>query len=270
MDLFFSITTWVLIATSARALLRTMAHRFLMRSMYGGARYDEMCMVTSLLGFQARRIFLMRVNKWIALWIGFAALAHHFQHSGRPWMGIGYLWLPMIALMVGCVQFFGQTRPAAILLLGASNHEALRLQSSLSNKLFPHRPVSLLETSEVDVDLRLAPGDVYRITLGDWQDAVWRFARSVLVIVVDMRQMTPPVNEELQFVVHENLEYKTILLNPKNTLLPKPELSMCRTASSPQECLAIVARAFEGDNTLPSDVHPLRDLEVTKREAQAT
>lgn len=268
MDLFFSIVTWVLIAISALAVLRALADRFIMRATYGGARYDEMQTVTSLLGFQTQRIFTRRAIKWIALWIGFAALAHHFQHSERPWAEMGQLWLPMIAFMVGCVQFFGQMRPAAILVLGASNQEALGLQRSIFDKLFPHLPVSLLETSDVDVDMRIMPGEVYRITLGDWQDAVWRFARSVLVIVVDMRQMTPPVERELQFIVDENLQYKSILLDPKSISLSKSALSKCRIVSSPHECVAIVARAFDGYDSLPSDVHPLRDLDVTKREPQ--
>ncbi|MFM8328334.1 MAG: hypothetical protein ACKN9U_26030, partial [Pirellulaceae bacterium] len=205
----------------------------MMRSMYGGARYDEMRTVTSLLGFQSQRVFTRRAIKWIALWIGFAATAHHFQHSDKPFAEIGNLWLPMVALMVGFVQFFGQMRPAAILVLGSSNHAGLTLQRSVFDKVFPHLPVSLLETSEVDADIRTMPGEVYRITLGDWEDVVWRFARSVLVIIVDMRQMTPPVQRELQFIVQECLQYKTVLLDPNNVSLSSSELSKCRIVSSP-------------------------------------
>lgn len=265
MDLFLSIATWVLIVVSANALLRALSDRFLMRAVYGRGRYDEMQTVTSLLGFQSRRVLTLRAFKWLGLWVGFAALAHHFQHAERPWAEMGRLWAPMIALMVGCVQVFGQQRPAAILVLGGSTRDAILLQGAISNTVRFHRSVSLLETSDLLADMRHVSGDVFRITLGGWREAVWRFARSALVLVVDVRQTTDLVEEELRFVVAEGLQYKTLLLDPGNVSRSRPELAACRVASSTPECVAVVARAFDGHDTLPSDVKPLRDLNVTGR-----
>lgn len=262
MNLLFSIGTWIAIGFSVLAVLRMLQDRSMQRLMYGGSRYDEMKTVTSLLGFQARRVFARRAFKWIGLWIGISALAHHFQHSKAPWAEMGVLLFPMVCLMIGCVQSFGQMRPAAILVLGASDHDSLRLHRAIHDKLFPHLPVSLLETSNLDADISIMAGEVYRITLGEWQDAIKRFGRSVLVIVVDMRRMTDAIDWELKFIIQEGLQFKTVLLDPSGNAISDLELSKCKIVSGALECVAIVAQAFQGYDTLPSDARPLCDLQV--------
>jgi hypothetical protein len=166
----------------------------------------------------------------------------------------------MLALMVGCVQFFGQSRPAIILVLGSSVPETMQMQAQLSDKLFPHRPVSLLESNDDRINIKYTAGNCFRITFGKWRDAVWRFARSVLVIVVDMRTMTPPVDEELQFICDEGLQFKTVLLKPADMALPIPELASCRVVNSDEQCIEAVLQAFESPATLPSDVSPLHSV----------
>ena len=173
------------------------------------------------------------------------------------WQNLGNLWLAMIALMVGCVQFFGQTRPAVILVLASSNPRALRLHRKLSDDLFPHRAISLLETGNFREDRTVVAGNCYRITMGNWKDAVWRFARCALVVVVDIREMTPAVREELEFVVREELQFKTIILKSLEQCLPDERLNQCCVVQTEAQCAAVVERAFDPSNELPSDDRPI-------------
>lgn len=260
-----AIVAWFCLISAAFAVVQALMNRFLMRATYGPYRYDEQSSATWLIGLRSGRILQLGINKWVLFAVGAAFLAHRLQHVERPWENLGDLWLPMLALMTGCVQFYGQSRPAGVLVLGASTVEAMELQQALAKRLFPHRPVSLLEGSGKFESVRILPGDVFRITWGDWQDAVWRFARTVQVIVVDVRQMTPPVDRELQFLIEEDLTFKTVLLLPPGAELPYPALAACRIVRSPDECVALLARAFAGYATLPSDVKPIRELDLVTK-----
>ena len=257
-----AIFAWACLVISLMAIVSGLMNRWMMRMTYGPYRYDEQATATWLVGLRSGRVLQLGLHKWILFAVGAAFLAHWLQHAERPWENFGTLWAPMLALMVGCVQFFGQSRPAGILVLGASTNEAFDLQATLRDKLFPHRPVSLLEDSGGFESRRRLPGDVFRISIGDWQTAVWRFARTVEVIVVDARQLTPPVDEELRFLIAEDLTFKTVLLLPPGAELTYSELSECRIARTPEEAALALSRAFSGYDTLPSDVRPIRRLEV--------
>ncbi len=255
-DVIASILAWVLFAVSILAILRMFFDRLLMVMLYGRSRYQSCRAVTSMLGLKSQRILTQRILKWLLFLIGALALAEHLQRSQQPWRNLGQLWLPMIALMVGCVQFFGQMRPGVILVLGASEPQSMRLHEKLSNALFPHRVVSLLESPRTieSVSVR-TPGDCFRVTLGDWRDTVWRFARSVLLVVVDLRTITPPVEEELAFIVREDLQFKTILLKPTADRLHIPQLHDCSIVDTEEACLEQVRQTFESYKSLPSERH---------------
>ena len=253
-----TVIAWLVLATCAMAMYRTVQYQLLLMAMYGRSRYQSCRAITSLLGYKSNRILVQRFNKWLLFWIGTVFLIEHLQHSPQPFRELGNLWLPLIALMVGCVQFFGQARPAAILVLGACESPAIRLHRQIAGTMFPHRAVSLLETGNEDEDIRLIPGDCFRITIGPWEDAVWRFARSVFVIVVDMRKMTPAVCKELAFIVQEQLQFKTILINPDEAPLSATELEQCCICTTEAECLQKLESVFTSNDTLPSDHAPIR------------
>jgi hypothetical protein len=249
-----TVVAWILLGISVMAICRMLLDRHLLVLLYGRSRYHACRAVTSMLGLRSQRILSQRAFKWLLFLIGAVALAEHLQHSENPWRNLGDIWLPMLALMIGCVQFFGQMRPAAILVLG-NGRRAVTLQEITSDALFPHRTVSLLEIGK---EVR-APGDCFRVTFGDWKDTVWQLARSVLVIIVDMRKVTPAVDEELDFILRERLQYKTILLKSTDQPLPKESLSECSIVETEDQCLAKVKHAFQSSMTLPSDHRPIRN-----------
>jgi hypothetical protein len=248
-----TILAWILLGTSVLAILRMFLNRLLQIVTYGRSRYEGCQIVTSLLGLKSRRILMQRANKWMLFAVGIIVFVEHLQHSEHPWRQLGDIWLGLLALMVGCVQFFGQLRPGAILVLG-SGSESITLHENLNRALFPHRAVSLLE---INKEVR-APGDCFRVTMGDWHETVWRFARAVLVIVIDMRQITPAVEEELHFTCEEPLTFKTILLTHPGQELPLPKLHECARVDSMEECIRRVKHCFDAPEALPSDLHPFR------------
>jgi hypothetical protein len=253
-----SVLAWILLGVAALAIVRMLDDRFRMVSLYGRTRYESCQAITSLLGTKSRRVLQQRLGKWLLFSIGAVAIAEHMQHSSQPWQEWGRLWLPMIALAIGCLQFYGQARPAVVLLLGASTPETLRLHGQLLHGLWPNRSVSLIETGEALDDITHAPGDCFRVTFGEWKDVVWRFARSVLVIVIDIRKLTPPVHEELQFIVNEELQYKTVLIKHADQVLPDQRLADCAVLVTEAECLEKVKHVFASPHLLPSDQHPIR------------
>jgi hypothetical protein len=70
--------------------------------------------------------------------------------------------------------------------------------------------------------------------------------------------MTPALDQELEFIVQERLQFKTILLKPSGLRLPKEELGECAIVDTDDQVLAKLKRAFESSTTLPSDHRPVR------------
>lgn len=255
-DMISSIAAWAMLSVSVFAIARMYVDRFWMMHLYGKTRYHSCRIVTSMLGLQSKRVVKRRLFKWALFLIGAVAIGDHIQHSVEPWKNVGHLWPPFIALMIGCGEFFGQSRPAAILILGASSSQAASLHNKVSEKLFPHRAVSLLDDNQNRGDFR--SGDCFRITFGEWEDVVWRFGRCVLVIVVDTRTMTPNVEAELRYVVREQLQFKTVIVKPAEQVLLDSRLNECCIVESDDACIERVYETYQLHDELPSDHRPIK------------
>lgn len=121
----------------------------------------------------------------------------------------------LVTLAVGLVMWGIQRVPASILVLGSSSTDSLSLQAAVKSAASPFRPVSLLAASPLRLPVRLQ-GDSFRI-LGVWDDADWReavfaFANAAALIVLDVRNLTPQVEEEFRHVVSHGYAYKTLFI----------------------------------------------------------
>lgn len=257
--LLFGVAAWACVAVAAWALLMGCMNRLLMKKLYGPARYHACHAATWLLGMQAKRIRTLAFLKWICAIIGVYGIVRHFESNPSPFQTFGGSLVYAILLLVGCVQFFGQERPAAILLLGACQEATLRLHAGLRDAAFPHRVVSLLETKDIRSQ-NINAGDCFRITFGKWERAISRFIRCCIIVVVDGRVVTPAVSHELKEIVEQRVQFKTVLIgHPENSALDE-ELALCSHVNSEDECAALLKRVFNERMTLPSDAEPLSSL----------
>jgi hypothetical protein len=119
--------------------------------------------------------------------------------------------------VTGLGQWTRAKVPASLLVLGSSGEEQLALQAAIRDAVLPFRPVSLLETGQFRVDMAI-PGDCFRIDRGiDWREAVAAFSRSVAVIVLDVRSITPFVREEIAHLSEAGHAHKTLVIGPEET-----------------------------------------------------
>jgi hypothetical protein len=115
-------------------------------------------------------------------------------------------------LAVGLIQWARQRVPASILVLGASTAEQLAVQAAIRDAVLPFRPVSLLQTGELEIDVKIA-GDCFRIDdEDDWQKAVFAFCRTLPVLTLDLRRVTRFVELEMEHVLTSRYLHKTLFI----------------------------------------------------------
>lgn len=120
------------------------------------------------------------------------------------------LWLLLTVISWGAQQSI----PGSIVVLGSSNEQQIALQASIRDAVWPFRPVSLLQTDRLAVDMKIH-GDCFRIgNEVDWREAVSALCRSAPLIVLDIRNVTPAVRHEIEHVFKSGYAYKTLFIGP--------------------------------------------------------
>jgi hypothetical protein len=256
-SLGLTVGTWLLLTVSSWTLLQAYLTRITMILMYGRSRYDTCCRLTWLLGLQSRRIVQLGVWKWGLFLLGICGMVRHFEASEHPFLSFDKAFLFALALTVGVIQFWGQGRPAAVLLLGASRSTALMLHRRLSNITAPHRTVSLLERADDPTTIHYTAGDCFRVNWGSWQSTIRRLIRNVVLIVIDARSITDAVRHELREIVELEVQYKTILLVNAKSDVHDEKLLQCRIEDSEDACLRLVGAILSAPDKLPSDSKPI-------------
>ena len=144
-------------------------------------------------------------------------------------MGILFLLLYLIsdfrAIIVGCVTIITYSilpylcfaLPTTILFLGVSNERNIALQAMIRDQLGQRlRVVSLL-----DVENYYRPFTGYRSVIGsdclrtednNWKEVFKYYAKIVPIIVVDGREYSKIVKEELHHILSKEYEHKTIFI----------------------------------------------------------
>ncbi len=124
-----------------------------------------------------------------------------------------------LSLIVGGIGLLVRARtPASILVLGASGDEAVTLHAAIRDAVTPFRPVSFLEEPIDTLSLkRQIPGDCLRMgDRSDWRNCVYGMARALPLVVLDARNLTPLVREEIDYIAEHNLTYKTVVIATDN------------------------------------------------------
>lgn len=178
------------------------------RRVLGAARFRKCARYTRAAGTWSPRILGMALTKWSCLLAGSYLLYRQWQDLTSPFA----LLIGALLVMVGLLQFGRQIQPGTILILG-SGEQSINLHEKIigNGGAFPIRSVSLLETGDIAVDMRIA-GDCFRISEdGNWRSIVFGFAQCAAVVVMDCRTLTKLVQEECGHVLTEH-PHKTIFV----------------------------------------------------------
>ncbi|MFO7589136.1 MAG: hypothetical protein R6X22_13905 [Gemmatimonadota bacterium] len=218
------------------------------RRVLGADRYRECLAITRTLGRYSGRIRTLARLKWVALGGGLALLAAQWAGDAGPIPALAALFL----LVTGLGQWTRERVPASILVLGSSGEEQISLQAAIRDAVLPFRPVSLLQTGILATDMKI-PGDCFRIDRGvDWRDAVSSFARSVALIVLDTRRITPFVQEEILHLTEAGYAFKTVVVGAAG----EPSLRSATTVPDTSTALALLRFLLLERETLPSPERP--------------
>jgi hypothetical protein len=186
---------------------RTLAERR-QRRVFGDATYNACRRVTGDVAAHAGRILRMRGFRFVLISGAIGILLFKTQMSAGWALGV-------VAMFTTALSHWGQELiPGSILVLGASRREQIDLQVAIRQAVFPFRPVSLLQTEELMTDVKIH-GDCFRVDRGlHWLDAIQRFCEAFPIIVLDVRQMTGFVKDEIDHIVAAQYLYKTIVIGP--------------------------------------------------------
>ena len=180
------------------------------RRVLGHVRFRECSRFTRMAGLLAPRIRAMAFFKWLCLLVGAYLIWGQWPQVGSPLA----LLIGALLAMTGMLQFARQSLPATILVLG-SGKQTIELHEILigNGGAFPFRTVSLLQTGDIGVDMRI-PGECFRIDKAhDWRHVAFGFVDHAAAVVMDCRLPTPLVKEECQYIL-ENHPHKAVFVVP--------------------------------------------------------
>jgi hypothetical protein len=232
------------------------------RRVLGRSRYRDCLATTRILRRFSGRLQTLSGLMWLAVAGGVSLLWYQWTSGGSLLLSLAGLAL----LVTGLGQWARERVPASLLVLGGSGEEQIALQAAIRDAVLPFRPVSLLQTGVLRVDVRI-PGDCFRIDRGiDWREAVSGLSRSVAIIVLDTRNLTPFVREEIAHLAEAGHAHKTLLIGSEGAagLLDRgtprsggaPTTSACRVADS-ELALGLIRNLLLEREVLPTKERPI-------------
>ena len=108
-----------------------------------------------------------------------------------------------INLAIACGVLMIILLPPTAIVLASSSGESGRLLEAVARSFFPYRVVSLLDGSRLAPTIWANKNDNLRTILGrTWRSTVHRLVDISPITIVDARSATPPVCEEIQYMLH--------------------------------------------------------------------
>jgi len=192
----------------------------------------------------------------------FVLQAAWFVRHGVPIQS--YL-IRMMALTTLGVWMITLLPPVAIVLTGSSSSGG-QLVAAATRMMFPFRVVALLDGKLLGPTLFFSPSDNLRTLLGQtWRASVHRLVGLASLVIVDARSATPPVCEEIDYMLHASRVDKAVFvvnddgtapgLDAARVPLPGP-LVLCTVRGLPSVVRGFVEAGVLGDASPPGGNEP--------------
>ena len=126
-----------------------------------------------------------------------------------------FLWLSGFRLAFMLHEPLDNSRPPAVLVLGASHREVTKLQAEIEMVVHQNRVVSLLNFPSVAGELahEIHEWDVFRVPDNeDWERMVHALESITPIVVLDSRIQSQHVTRELQYMSHPKRIHKLIVV----------------------------------------------------------
>jgi hypothetical protein len=158
------------------------------------------------------------------------------------------------------------------LVLGRSEKNTLALQAALNATLAPFRAISLLQTQSTD-DEMLVKSHCFRVGPGDdWISAVEALCKFLPIVVLDLRDSTTYVEEEIRIVLQKGYLFKTVLVTPEARREPilarahdlhvEPAEAEVVCVGDDAQCIELLRSVLSVQQTAPTQTRPLGSFSV--------
>lgn len=126
-----------------------------------------------------------------------------------------FMWLSGFRLAFMLHEPLDNSRPPAVLVLGASHREVTKLQAEIEMVVHRNRVVSLLNLPSVagEIAREIHEWDVFRVPDNeDWEPMVHALESITPIVVLDSRVQSQHVTRELQYMLHPKRIYKLVVV----------------------------------------------------------
>jgi len=170
------------------------------------------------------------------------------------------LWVAGLLIAAGGVRLSTQMIPGCILVLGRSAPDTLELQATINLVLAPFRAISLLQMADADDAIRLRAHSFRLGPNSDWVGAVQTLATFMPFMVLDLRDSSEFVEDEVRIVLEKRYLYKTVFVTRDGNAGPLHERATALNLPAPDGEILCVAGTDEC-------IHVLRHVLFSVRQA---
>lgn len=180
---------------------------------------------------------------------------------------VSLVWLIGLLFAAASLRLSTQMIPGCILVLGRSERDTLLLQATINRTLAPFRAISLLQMSESDDETVLRAHSFRLGPNSDWVGAVQTLATFLPLLILDLRDSSDYVDEEVRIILQENYLYKTVFLtsNADSTPLRSRAKALALTVpddhlvcvSSTEQCIALLRNILFVRRAVPTLENPI-------------
>lgn len=172
---------------------------------------DEFMVYADVGTFSVGR-FAVRLKETKRLGIGLMLGALLLVSNEYYYQHVRLLWVAGILIGAGGMRLATQMVPGCILVLGRSAPDTLGLQAAINKLLVPFRAISLLKMADADDAMALRAHSFRLGPNSDWVGAVQTLATFMPLMVLDLRDSSEYVEDEVRIVLEKKYLYKTVFV----------------------------------------------------------
>jgi hypothetical protein len=235
---------------------------------------DEFMVYADVGTFSVGR-FAVRLRETMHVGIGLMLGALLVVSNEYYYQHVRLLWLAGILIAASSLRLSTQMVPGCILVLGRSAPDTLGLQATINQLLAPFRAISLLKMADDDDAIRLRAHSFRLGPNSDWVGAVQTLATFMPLVVLDLRDSSEYVEDEVRIVLEKKYLYKTVFVTRDGNAAPlhtrAAELGLTAPdgeilcVSGPDDCIQMLRHVLFSARQAPTREQPITQVAALDR-----